>query len=132
MKSYSIWKRKGRYFSMFEKFMDKAISLAEVGVNKAKEVGEVAKLNLNIVSEEENIKKAYIEIGKLYYAGNSLNPDPAYAEFCKKIGESKVKIELNKTKIAEIKADDDDKNTNCSCCCVDVEVPPEESDEPKE
>jgi hypothetical protein len=113
---------------MFEKFRDKALNLAEVGMSKAKEVGEIAKLNLAIASEEENIKKAYIEIGKLYYAAKALNPDPEYAEFCLKNGECKAKIDLNKAKIAQIKADDQ----TCSCCDaeaapgVDAEVPPEE------
>ena len=120
--------------AMFEKFRDKAMNLAEAGMSKAKEVGEIAKLNLAIASEEENIKKAYIEIGKLYYAAKSLNPDPEYAEFCVKIGEGKAKIDLNKAKIAQIKADDDG-----ACCCdaaaapgVNTEVPPEEPAEKQE
>ncbi len=125
--------------AMFEKFRDKAMNLAEVGMNKAKEVGEIAKLNLAIAAEEENIKKAYIEIGKLYYAANAINPDPAYAEFCLKVGECKTKIDLNKAKIAEIKADDD-KDAKCTCGCMDAEVapgvntevPPEEPSEPQE
>lgn len=122
--------------AMFEKFRDKAMNLAEVGVNKAREVGEIAKLNLAIASEEENIKKAYIEIGKLYYAAKSLNPDPEYTEFCLKIGESRVKIDQNRVKIAELKADD--KDVKCSCCVdaevapgVTAEVPPEEPADPQ-
>jgi len=113
--------------AMFEKFRDKAMNLAEVGMTKAREVGEIAKLNLANASEEEYIKKAYIEIGKLYYTANCLSPDPGYAEFCMKIGECKAKIELNKAKIAEIKADDDgtDKEAKCSCGCDDVFIPPD-------
>lgn len=117
--------------AMFEKFRDKAMNLAEVGMNKAKEVGEITKLNLAVASEEESIRKAYIEIGKLYYASNAINPDPVYAEYCMKIGEYKAKIELNKAKIAEIKAQDD-KDSGCSCGCAEPEVPPEEPIDPQE
>lgn len=112
--------------AMFEKFMDKAMNLAEAGMSKAKEVGEITKLNLENTSEEENIKKAYLEIGKLYYTQNSANPDPAYAQMFTKIGDSKAKINANKAKIAQIKADDEVKDAGCSCGCTNAEVPPEE------
>lgn len=116
--------------AMFEKFRDKAMNLAEAGMSKAKEVGEITKLNLANASEEENIKKAYTEIGKLYYTATASNPEPAYADLFQKIGEAKAKIELNKAKIAEIKADDE--KDPAAPASADVEVPPEEPIDPKE
>lgn len=121
--------------AMFEKFRDKAMNLAEVGMSKAKEMGEITKLNLANASEEENIKKAYLEIGKIYYAANCLNPDPVYAEYCVKISECKSRIEINKAKITAIKMDDEEKAEACGCCEEGVpseEIPPEEPIEPKE
>lgn len=122
--------------AMFEKFRDKAMNLAEAGMSKAKEMGEITKLNLANASEEENIKKAYLEIGKIYYAANSLSPDPVYAEYCVKISECKSRIEMNRAKIAAIKMEGDEKAGACDCCCEEEtsaeEIPPEEPIEPKE
>ena len=55
-------------FFDFDSIKDKAKDLAQTGVSKSKQIGEIAKLNLANVGEEDAIKKAYIEIGKLYYA----------------------------------------------------------------
>lgn len=90
----------------FEALKDKAKDLAQTGVNKSKQLGEIAKLNLANVSEEDAIRKAYIEIGKLYYAERGMAPEPAYAALCEKITASKVAIEENKNRVEELKAED--------------------------
>lgn len=90
----------------FETLKDKAKDLAQTGVNKSKQLGEIAKLNLANVSEEDAIRKAYIEIGKLYYAERGMAPEPAYAALCEKITSSKVAIEENKNRVEELKAED--------------------------
>ena len=88
----------------FDSLKDKAKDLAQTGVSKSKQLGEIAKLNLANVAEEDAIKKAYIEIGKLYYAERGMAPEPAYAALCEKITASKVNIEENKNKVEELKA----------------------------
>ena len=88
----------------FDSLKDKAKDLAQTGVNKSKQLGEIAKLNLANVAEEDAIKKAYIEIGKLYYAERGMAPEPAYAALCEKITAAKVNIEENKNKVEELKA----------------------------
>ena len=91
-------------FFDFDSLKDKAKDLAQTGVSKTKQVGEIAKLNLANVSEEDAIKKAYIEIGKLYYAERGMAPEPAYAALCEKITAAKVNIEENKNRVEELKA----------------------------
>ena len=88
----------------FDTLKDKAKDLAQTGVSKSKQLGEIAKLNLANVAEEDAIKKAYIEIGKLYYAERGMAPEPAYAALCEKITASKVNIEENKNRVEELKA----------------------------
>lgn len=90
----------------FEALKDKAKDLAQTGVNKSKQLGEIAKLNLANVGEEDAIRKAYIEIGKLYYAERGMAPEPAYAALCEKITASKVAIEENKNRVEELKAEE--------------------------
>ena len=91
----------------FNNLKDRAMDLAQSGVSKSKQLGEIAKLYLNNVTEEDAIRKAYIEIGKLYYAERGMAPEAAYAALCEKLTASKVHIEENKSRIEELKAEGD-------------------------
>ena len=116
----------------FEELRDRALDLAQAGVAKAKELTDIAKINLANSAEEDAIKKAYVEIGKLYYAERGMTPDEAYVSLCQKITESKAKIEENKARIAAMKAQDEVQDAPCGCCGVETEVPPEEPIDPEE
>ena len=87
---------------------DKATDLAQTGAAESKRLAEIAKLKSANLSEEGAIKKAYIEIGKLYYAERGMTPDAAYAALCEKITASKAAIEVNNARIEEIKEEDDE------------------------
>ena len=50
----------------FEDLRAKALDLAQAGAAKAKELTDIAKLNIANSSEEDTIRKAYIDLGKLY------------------------------------------------------------------
>lgn len=91
--------------AFFDAFKDKAIDLAQTGVAKSKQLAEIAKLNLANASEEDEIKKAYIEMGKLYYAERGMAPEAAYAALCEKVTAAKVNIEENKARIEDLKVD---------------------------
>ena len=58
---------------------NKAKNLTYVGIGKAKELGQTAKLNLDNVSEEENKKRVYAEIGKRYVLENPV-AEEGYAD----------------------------------------------------
>ena len=64
---------------------DRAADLAQAGVAQSKRLAEIAKLKTANMAEEDAIKKAYMEIGKLYYAEQGATPDGAYAAACQKI-----------------------------------------------
>ena len=49
----------------FEDIMDRVSDLAQAGAAKAREIAEIMKLKVNNAAEEDTIRKAYIEIGKL-------------------------------------------------------------------
>ena len=55
-------------------------------------------------SEEDTIKKAYIELGKLYYAENGAVAGGAYAAACERITAAKAAIETNNDRITQLKA----------------------------
>ena len=88
----------------FEALKSKVTELAQGGVSKAKELVEVGKLKVNNASEADAIRKAYTEIGKLYFAQHGMDPDPAYAALCAKIVESKERIAYNDERITDIKS----------------------------
>lgn len=87
----------------FDNFKEKAADLAQAGVAQSKRLAEIAKLKTTNMGEEDTIKKAYIEIGKLYYAEKGTTPEGAYAAACEKITASRAAIEVNNERIAELK-----------------------------
>jgi len=89
--------------STFESLKGRATDLAQAGVAQSKRLAEIAKLKTANMAEEDSIKKAYLELGKLYYAEHGTAPDGAYAAACERITASKALIETNNDRIAELK-----------------------------
>ena len=87
----------------FDTLKDKATDLAQAGVAQSKRLAEIAKLKMANMAEEDAIKKAYIEIGKLYYAEQGASPAGAFAAACERVTASKAAIEANNDRIAELK-----------------------------
>lgn len=124
----------------FDALKDRAKDLAQTGVNKSKQLGEIAKLGLANMGEEDSIRKAYIEIGKLYYAERGMAPEPAYAALCEKITAAKVTIEENKNKIEELKTEGSIQDAEVEAIveslaeepATEVPVAPENADIPPE
>ena len=88
----------------FESLKAKVTELTNTGVAKAKELSEIGKLKVQNVSEQDEIRKAYMAIGKLYYEQHGAEPGEGYEEFCKQIADSQAKIEYNNERIADMKA----------------------------
>ena len=81
----------------------KARELADTGTAKAREVSEIGKLKVNNSAEQEAIRKAYSELGKLYYAERGSAPEAAYADICQRITDALARISYNNERIADIK-----------------------------
>lgn len=102
----------------------KAKELADTGAAKAKEIAEIGKLKVNNSAEQEAIRKAYSELGKLYYAERGSAPEAAYADACQRITDAMARISYNNERIADIKAagqltDEEVEavETETECCC---------------
>jgi len=108
--------------AFFDEFKDKAMDLAQTGIAKSKQLAEMAKLKAANLSEEDSIKKAYIEIGKLYYAERGMAPEAAFAALCEKITACKVNVEENNARIEALKQegveDADVASADESCCAA--------------
>lgn len=92
----------------FDLLKDKTVDLAQAGVAQSKRLAEIAKLKAANVAEEDTIKKAYVEIGKLYYAEKGIVAEGPYAAACEKITAARAAIEANNDRIEELKEKDDE------------------------
>lgn len=115
----------------FDSLKDKATDLAQAGVAQSRRLAEIAKLKMANMSEEDAIKKAYLEIGKLYYAEQGAAPDGAYAAACERITASKAAIETNNERIAELKQPGDpEPEVEVEAEAIEVEVTAQPEEEP--
>ena len=90
----------------FDSIKEKATDLAQSGVNKSKQVAEFTKLKMSNMAEEDNIKKAYQEIGKLYFAEHGGTPEGPYIAACEKVNAAKAVIAANEARLADLNSSD--------------------------
>ena len=105
---------------------EKMGDLAQTGVAKSKQLAEIAKLKAANMAEQDTIKKAYLEIGKLYYAEKGATPEGGYAAACEKITAAKANIAANNAKIEEIKDGDEEVAAAAADAVIVEEVPADE------
>ena len=112
----------------------KAKELAGAGAAKARELSEIGKLKVQNSTEQEAIRKAYSDLGKLYYAERGSAPEAAYAELCQSITDALARISYNNERIADIKAagqaadgETDEAGESEEPCCGTEEPAPEGS-----
>ena len=77
-----------RFSENFEAAKNIAVEAAQTAAAKAKELAAVAKANISIYAEEDKVKKAEIELGKLYYRDYAVGEELDTAEYlpwCQKI-----------------------------------------------
>lgn len=88
----------------YSRFKRRASYYARAGTGRIKDIGEIAKLQLENVSDEAKIKDLYAKIGEKYYAVCGLNPlDSSCSAACDKITEIKMRVQEKKNRIRELK-----------------------------
>ena len=130
---------KGKAGTIVSKAAGAAKNLASAAATKTKQVSRIAKLNMDIVSQKETIKKAYSELGKLYYENHHDAPEGLLLQSCQEIDVAKAAIADMEEEIAQLKAgaadeiQDADFETVVDETEADIEVEIiEEPDEPAE
>lgn len=89
----------------WKEFGTKAKNLTLAGIGKARDLGQSAKLNLDNVSEEENKKRIYAEIGRRFVSEHFTAPE-GYEELYRQLEEAEAKIRANKARLDELKDED--------------------------
>ena len=87
------------------KAAEKAKDLAGAAAVKTKQVSRIAKLNMDISAQKDTIKKAYAEIGRLYYEAHHDAPDPTVVQACGDVDTAKEAIAKMEAEIAQLKAE---------------------------
>ncbi len=90
----------------------------EQGASRAKAFGQLAKLTLSINGDTEELKRVYIEIGKLYYEQAKDAPEGFFAPLFSQLESIKADIADKQAQIDELKA----QATEASAPDIDVEV----------
>ena len=90
----------------FEAISSKVTEAAQIAAQKAKDLALIERTKVQIASEEDKIKKAEIELGKLCYRDFTAGAEPERSEYLpwyEKITESNSAIEELKTIIAAVR-----------------------------
>lgn len=85
---------------------EKATEVAMSAARKTKQLAEISKANIEIYALEDKIKKAELELGKLFYRDYAVEEERDEAEYlpwCQKIDEAKRTIAQLLDKIDELK-----------------------------
>ena len=101
------------FMNSIENLRGRAAEAAQAAAKKTKKLAEIAKANLSIYSEEDKIKKAQAELGKLYYRDYVVGEEMDTAEYlpwCQKIDEAKQTIADLRDYIEELKFEQVDMN----------------------
>lgn len=78
--------------------------LYEHGAERAKSYGAIAKLSLEISGDTEELRRAYTEIGKLYFEQQRENPEGFFQPLFAQVEEINARIHANEEAINDIKA----------------------------
>ena len=127
---------------------EKTKVVASTVADKAKDTAQIAKLNMEIASERDRIKKAYLELGKLYYDTHKDDPDGFFTQLCQEVTLSLSRVTALEDEIARLKAADAEdvdvefenvvsaaeEDADCTCTKEDFqeEAPAAEEETPEE
>ncbi len=111
---------------------DKAKSLTVSGMEKAKGLGDMAKLNMGIMMEEEKCKQLYLEIGKLYAETHRENPESPYEELFMRLDKSLTVIRENKEMLAKLRKEEQAEDIDWEADSVDWDAAPTDFSEAKQ
>lgn len=81
-----------------------AADLAQQGAARSRQLAGIAKLKAANLGEEDTIRKAYAELGKIYFAKYGEHPEDEFAAACETIAEAQAAIAANNATIEELSA----------------------------
>jgi len=83
----------------------RSINLAKAAAEKTKLIAKISRIKAEIITEKDSVRRAYLELGKLYYMNFRDDAAPTLAAACDKISASLAEIMIKKAQIEECKAE---------------------------
>lgn len=116
--------------AFFDNLGKKISVVAGSAADKAKDLGEIAKLKAEILGVQSDVNAALLELGRKAYEQSKNDAESPYAEDCAKLTGFYDQIESLRARIALVKADNDPQND----CVVNLDTPaaPEQPAAPEE
>lgn len=96
--------------AFFDNLGKKISVVAGSAADKAKDLGEIAKLKAEILGIQSDINAALLELGRKVYAQSKTESEGPFAEDCTKIAGLYDQVESLRARIALVKADNTDEN----------------------
>lgn len=95
---------KSKFLGLIGAAAGKTRDAAGKAADKAKIYARIAKLSVEINGERDTMKKAYIEIGKLYYDSHKDDPDGFFSQLFEEVRLAAENIAQKQTEISALKA----------------------------
>lgn len=92
--------------AFLDELKEKTGDVARAGAAKSKQIVEMAKCRIDIMAEQDAIRKAYQQIGKRYYAQHGAAPQDGYADACKTIKQAEATIAAKERRIKVLRGHD--------------------------
>ena len=109
--------------AFFDNLGKKISVVAGTAADKAKDLGEIAKLKAEILGIQSDINAALLELGRKTYEQSKSEAEGPYAADCAKITGLYDQIESLRARIALVKSDNSDDNN----CIINTDETPAES-----
>lgn len=91
----------------FDAIKDTVVDLAQSGVAQGKKVVAAAKLKADNMAQCDAIRKAYLAIGKQYFASHRGEPDEEFVQLFTAVEYAMAAIDANNAELAAMKAEPD-------------------------
>lgn len=83
-------------------------NVAQTAMQQGKTLASAGRIKLAIAAEEDKLKKAYVELGRLYYQDHELGAEAspeAYLPWCDKAADAKAQIERLHAELDRLRAE---------------------------
>lgn len=105
-------------------------TVAQTAMQQGKTLAAAGRIKLAIAAEEDKLKKAYVELGRLYYQDHELGAEAspeAYLPWCDKAADAKAQIERLNAELERLRSESDEETAAEEPALeVDLTAPAEE------
>ena len=93
----------GKVKDLFATIKEKGTAAANVAADKTKDAARMAKLTMELNSEKENLKKAYLELGKAFYEEHRSSAEGLAAQLCEEVTAVTARIDSIQSELDGLK-----------------------------